>query len=227
MDDELSFGSSPLLDPLLPKNNVEAESRKRPSRRSSRSVSGMPHLVRREFSRERWKMERAPENIPAWLRGMPPPLPFGYPSFGTTPVPFMPVPTTVRGPEDMLSSPLGQHILSYEPPHSFTIPPFAMYDDSSDPYDHMMHLNMAMILRARNDRLLCKVFPANLKGPALAWFHKLPRGSINSFSELWATFISQYLCSVRQKGNINLLQTILKREDESIQDFTNRFRQAV
>ena len=84
-----------------------------------------------------------------------------------------------------------------------------------------------MILSAGDDRLLCKVFPASLKGPALAWFHKLPRGSINTFSELWAAFVSQYLCSVRQKGNISSLQSILKREDESIRDFTRRFGQAV
>ena len=127
----------------------------------------------------------------------------------------------------MLSSPLGQHILDYEPPRGFSIPSFAMYDGSSDPYDHMLHFNQAMVLKAGDDRLLCKVFPANLKGPALAWFHKLPRGSLNSFGELWAAFISQYLCSVRQKGNISSLQAILKREEEAIRDFTRMFRQAV
>ena len=123
----------------------------------------------------------------------------------------------------MLSSPLGQHILSYEPPRGFFIPSFAMYGGSSDPYDHMLHFNQAMILNARDDRLLCKVFPTSLKGPTLAWFHKLSRRSINSFSELWVAFVSQYLCSVRQKGNISSLQTIFKREDESIRDFTRRF----
>ena len=127
----------------------------------------------------------------------------------------------------MLSTPLGQHILDYDPPCSFSIPPFAMYDSSSDLYDHMLHYNQTMILSAGDDRLLCKVFPANLKDPALAWFHKLPRGSINTFDELWVAFLSQYLCSVRQKGNISSLQSILKREDESIWDFTRRFRQAV
>ena len=84
-----------------------------------------------------------------------------------------------------------------------------------------------MILSAGDDRLLCKVFPASLKGSALAWSHKLPRGSISTFGELWAAFVSQYLCSIRQKGNISSLQSILKREDESIQDFTRRFCQAV
>ena len=96
-----------------------------------------------------------------------------------------------------MSSLLGQHILSYEPPRGFAIPPFDMYDGSSDPYDHMLHFNQVMILNVGNDCLLCKVFSASLKGPALAWFHKPPRGSINSFNELWVAFVSQYLCSVR------------------------------
>ena len=187
----------------------------------------MPRRVRREFSKERRQLERAPENIPAWLRGAAPSLPFGYPTFGAAPVPYMPTPTAVQGPKDMLSSQLGQHMLSYEPPRGFAIPSFAMYDGSSNPYDHMLHFNQAMILSAGNDHLLCKVFSASLKGPALAWFHKLPRGSINWFSELWAVFVSQYLCSVRQKGNISSLQTIFKREYESIWDFTRRFGQVV
>ena len=127
----------------------------------------------------------------------------------------------------MLSSPLGQHILSYDLPNGFAIPPFAMYDGASNPYDHMLHFNQAMIMSRGNDRLLCKVFLASIKRPALAWFHKLPRGSINSFSELWAAFISQYLCSVRQKGNIGSLQTIFKLEDEYIRDFTRKFGHAV
>ena len=98
--------------------------------------------------------------------------------------PQMIAPSAIRGPQDMLSTPLGQHILYYDPPRSFTIPPFAMYDGSSNPYDHMLHYNQAMILSAGDDRLLCKVFPASLKGPTLAWFHKLPRRSINMFDEL-------------------------------------------
>ena len=65
------------------------------------------------------------------------------------------------------------------------------------------------------------------KARLLAWFHKLSRGSINSFNELWDVFVSQYLCTVRQKGNISSLQAILKREEESIRDITHRFEQAI
>ena len=171
----------------------------------------MPRQVRREVSRERQQSKQALENMPTWHKGVAPSFPFVYPTFGAAPALYMPASTTVQGPEEMLSSPLGQHILSYEPSCGFIIASFSMYDGSFDPYDHMMHFNQAMILNSGDDRLLCKVFLASLKGPALAWFHKLPQRSINSFSELWAAFVSQYLCSVRQKENINSLQTIFKR----------------
>ena len=125
----------------------------------------------------------------------------------------------IHRPDDMLSSPLGQQILDYEPPRGFVIPTFATFDGSANPYDHMLHYNQVVVLNADNDKLLCKVFPASLQGSALAWFHKLPFNSINSFNELWATFISQYLCSVQQKRDISSLQTILKQEGDSISRF--------
>ena len=77
------------------------------------------------------------------------------------------------------------------------MPTFTMFDDSSDPYDHMLHYNQAMTLNTGNDHLLCKVFPTSLQGPGLDWFQRLPRNLVNSFGELWTMFISQYLCSVR------------------------------
>ena len=137
-NDELSSGSSSLPHLSPPQNNVKAESRKRPPTRSNRSISGICHRTRREVSRDRHHSELAPANMPAQHGGMVPPLPFMYPTFGDAPVLRLVSFTAVRGPEDMLSSPLGQHILSYEPPRSFVILSFSMYDGSSDPYDHML-----------------------------------------------------------------------------------------
>ena len=128
--------------------------------------------------------------MPVWHRGVAPSLPFMYPTFGDALTLYMPASTTIWGLEDMLSSLLGQHILSYEPTRAFVIPSFVRYGGSSDPYDHMLHFNQAMILNVGDDHLLCKVFTAILKGPALAWFHELPQRSTNSLSELWAAFVS-------------------------------------
>ena len=112
------------------------------------------------------------------------------PAFSTGPTFYMPPVASIPRPDDMLSSPLGQHILDYEPPRGFVIPSFSMFDGSANLYDHMLHYNQAMILNANNDRLLCRVFPASLQGPVLAWFHKLLRNSINLFNELWEAFVS-------------------------------------
>ena len=178
-DDELSSDNSPLPHRSPPLSNAEAESRKRPPRQSSWAMSGTQRQTRKEDSRDRTCSQLAPEHIVTRFgRTAPPFLHARYPP-EALPVPHAALYPPVQGPYDMLSSPLGQHILDYEPPHGFVIPPFTMYYGSSDPYDHMLHFNQAMILNTGDDRLLCKVFPASLKGPTLAWFHKLPRGSIN------------------------------------------------
>ena len=190
-DDELSIGSSSLPRRSPSPNAVKAHSRKRPPRRSSRFISVVRRWVRREPCRDQRSPSPAHQYVLDQDGGLPPPVSSMYPPYGAAPTPQMIIPSTVRGPQDMLSTPLGQHILDYDPPSRFSIPPFAMYDGSSDPYDHMLHYNQVMILNAGDDRLLCKVFPASLKGPALASFHKLPRGSINTFGELWVAFVSQ------------------------------------
>ena len=138
-DDELSSGSSPLPRCSPSPNAAEAQSKKRPPRRSSRSVN----VARRRVWREPSRGQRPPTHqyVPDWAGGFPPPIPSMYPPLGAAPAPRMIFSSAVRGPQDMLSTPLGQHILNYDPPRGFSIPPFAMYDGSSDPYDHMLHFN--------------------------------------------------------------------------------------
>ena len=168
-------------------------------------VSGASHRARTEAGRRQNQPVQAPGNALVLPEGTTPlVLPTGmipkmlliHPTFGAGPTFYIPHVALIRRPEDILSSPLGQHILDYEPSRGFVIPSFATFDGSVDPYDHMLHYNQAMILNTGNDRLLCKVFPASLRGLELAWFHKLLRNSINSFNELWVAFVSQYLCSV-------------------------------
>ena len=214
-DDELSLGSSPSLSPSPTKNaraSIKAKSRKKPSHHPafSDAISGISHRVRRKAGKRQNWPDQAPGNASIFPKSTIPPMPLVHPTFGIGPTFYMMLGALIRRPDHMLSSSLRQHILDYGPPHGFVIPGFATFDGFLDPYDHMLHYNQAMILNDGDDRLLCKVFLASLRGPTLAWFHKLPHNSINPFIELWAAFISQYLCSVRQKRNISSLQTILK-----------------
>ena len=77
-----------------------------------------------------------------------------YIAFNIGPTFYVQPTTLIWGPDDMLSSPLGQHILNYEPPRGFVMPSFSMFDGSNDPYDHMLHYNQAMTLNASNGRPL-------------------------------------------------------------------------
>ena len=73
--------------------------------------------------------------------GMIPQMSFVHPTFGAGPAFYMPLVALIHRSDDMLSSPLGQHILDYEPPRGFVIPAFSTLDGFADPYNHMLHYN--------------------------------------------------------------------------------------
>ena len=122
-DNELSSGSSPLPRCSPSPNAAEAHLRKRPPRRSSRSISVARRRVRREPNRDQRPPSPAHQYVPDRAGGLPPPMPSMYPPYGAAPAPQMIVPSAVQGPQDMLSTPLGQHILDYDSPHSFPYHP--------------------------------------------------------------------------------------------------------
>ena len=90
-----------------------------------------------------------------------------------------------------------------------------------------MYYQQLMTLDMGNDALLCKVFPANLQGQALSWFHRLPMNSIDNFQDLSEAFVGQYLCFTRHKQNISTLQNIKIQENEFLREFVKRFDQTV
>ena len=120
-DNELSFGSSPLLDRSPPQNNAEAESKKRPPRRFSRSINGAPRRVQREANRDRHHSELAPKHVPVRLRGMAPQFSPMHHPFRAAPFPHLVSFPVVQGPEDMLFSPLGPHILCNTPKYTLVV----------------------------------------------------------------------------------------------------------
>ena len=128
----------------------------------SDSMSGASRRAMGEAGKRQNQLDQAPGNVSVLPIGTMPPIPLVHLAFGIGPTFYMPPVALIRRPNDMLSSPLGQNILHYEPPCGFSIPTFATFDGSTDPYDHMLHYNKAMMLNAHNDRPLCKVFPTSL-----------------------------------------------------------------
>jgi len=76
----------------------------------------------------------------------------------------------------------------------FMIPTFDCYFSLSDLIQHLHQYQDKMVIYARNDPILCRIFPSSLKGVASDWFYSLPLWSIHNFKDLIKLFLSQYSC---------------------------------
>lgn len=80
-------------------------------------------------------------------------------------------------------------------PRRFVTPTFQKYDGSTDPIDHIKGYKQQMSVETTDEKLICKLFPSSLTGPASTWFQDLKPQSIANFDTLSRIFISQYFCS--------------------------------
>jgi hypothetical protein len=92
-------------------------------------------------------------------------------------------------------SPFTDDILGTEKPRRFITPIFQKYDGTTDPVDHIKGYKQLMSVETTNEKLMCKLFPSSLTGPASGWFQDLKPQSITNFDTLSRIFISQYFCS--------------------------------
>ena len=80
-----------------------------------------------------------------------------------------------------------------------------------------------MHLQGVVDEIMCRAFPATLKGLARIWFSKLTPNSIGTFKELNAQFPSHFIGGHRYKKSIACLMSIKQREDETLRSYIARF----
>ena len=80
-----------------------------------------------------------------------------------------------------------------------------------------------MELHGYQDPVRCRAFAITLKGPALAWFSRLPPSSVSSFKELSIAFISHFIGDrTYMKLSYHLL-TIKQSSQESLRSYVQRF----
>ena len=120
-DDDLSSNSYPSLNLLLTRNTRESiriilHKRPSPHHAFSDTISGASRRARREAGRRQYQLGPTSGNPPVLPSGMLPLVPPALSTFGTTPTFYVSPMALIWRPNDMLSSPLRQHILDYEPP---------------------------------------------------------------------------------------------------------------
>ncbi|GKU88075.1 hypothetical protein SLEP1_g2380 [Rubroshorea leprosula] len=83
-----------------------------------------------------------------------------------------------------------------------------------------------MRIQNANDAMMCKVFPAILKSTTKRWYHKLPKHSIDSYSQLAKLFSNKFASQREIKRTANELMQVHQKEGESLRDYMQRFNKA-
>ena len=90
-------------------------------------------------------------------------------------------------------SPFTPEVLNYPLPAKFRVPQVEAFDGVKDPVDHLNTYKNQMELHGYPDPVRCRVFATTLKGPAMAWFNRIPPSTISSLRELSIAFVSHFI----------------------------------
>ena len=114
-------------------------------------------------------------------------------------------------------------MLHFPLPAKFRMPQVEAFDGARDPVNHLNTYKNQMELHRYQDPVRCRAFAITLKGPALAWFNRLPPSSISSFRELSIAFVSHFIgARTYRKPSYHLL-TIKQSSQESLRSYVQRF----
>ena len=120
-------------------------------------------------------------------------------------------------------SPFTPEVLNYPLPAKFRMPQVEAFDGVNDPVDHLNTYKNQMELHGYPDPVRCRAFATTLKGPAMAWFNRIPPSTISSFRELSIAFVSHFIrARTYRKPSYHLL-TIKQGTQENLKSYVQRF----
>ena len=114
-------------------------------------------------------------------------------------------------------------VLHFPVPTKFRMPQIETFDGTKDPIDHLNTYKNQMELHGYQDPVRCRAFAITLKGPALAWFNRLPPSTISSFRDLSIAFVSHFIgARTYRKPSYHLL-TIKQSSHKNLMSYVQRF----
>ena len=105
----------------------------------------------------------------------------------------------------------------------FRMPQIEAFDGTKDPVDHLNTYKNQMELHGYQDPVRCRAFAMTLKGPALAWFNRLPPSSVSSFRELSIAFVCHFIGARTYRKSSYHLLSIKQNPQESLRSYVQRF----
>ncbi|VFQ95895.1 unnamed protein product [Cuscuta campestris] len=120
-------------------------------------------------------------------------------------------------------TPFSRRIMSCPLPDNFKTPKVKAYNGTTDPQDHLARFGANVVMYAYPEEIKCRCFLATLEGQACEWFHKLPKGSIDKWSDLVRKFLEHFASSRRQRLPFSHLLNVKIRKGEQLREFINRW----
>ena len=120
-------------------------------------------------------------------------------------------------------SPFTAGVLHFPLPAKFKMPQIETFEGTKDPINHLNTYKNQMELNGYQNLIRCRAFAITLKGPALAWFNRLPSSSISSFIELSIAFVSHFIRARTYRKPSYQLLTIKQSSQESLRSYVQRF----
>ena len=116
-------------------------------------------------------------------------------------------------------SPFTAEVLHFPLPAKFRMPQIEALDGAKDPVDHLNTYKNHMDMHGYQDPVQCRAFAITLKGPALAWYNRLPPSSISSFRELSIAFVSHFIGARTYRKSSYHLLSIKQNPQESLRSY--------
>ena len=128
-----------------------------------------------------------------------------------------------RALSQISKSPFTRGIEKAKLPRRFHQPMFAMYNDRTDPIEHISQFKQKMTVHSQDESSMCRVFSSSLGLMAMRWFDELRTNSVSSFKKLTQSFCSRFITCSRVPQPLDSLLSMSMREGESIKAYSERY----
>ena len=120
-------------------------------------------------------------------------------------------------------SPFTRQIEGASLPRRFNQPTFSLYNGRTNPMEHVSHFNQKMAVHSKDEALMCKIFPSNLRPMAMRWFNGLRENSIDSFKKLTQSIGARFITCSRVPLPLGALLSMSMREEETLKAYSDRY----
>ena len=125
--------------------------------------------------------------------------------------------------DQISKSPFMREIEGARLPRCFHQPTFIVYNGRTDPVEHVSQFNQKMVVRSKNEALMCKVFSSSLRLVVMRWFNDLKMYSIDSYKQLIQAFGSHFITNSRVPRPLSSLLSLSMREGETLKSYLDRY----